>query len=133
MLFLTDPSIGLNIESSTLNACEIQESYYNQIADVSLSTGTHTFDYSLGDRQKLTATGDITLATSNFTSGKVNTFLIEAVNFGDHVITHPAAWKFAAGTAPTYTSGGTDMLLLEKDDDDVFTLYVLAQAVAVVA
>ena len=107
-------------------------SSYTQIADASLDTGTHVFDYSAGDMQQLTATGDITIAFSNFVTGKVCTMIIDAVNWGDYIITHPAAMLFAAGTAPTYTAGGTDRLMVVKDKDDIYSLFIVGQAVGVV-
>lgn len=113
------------------NGKTFQGSSYDQIADASLGTGTHTFDYSSGDGQQITATGDITLGVSNFVSGKICSFIADCVNFGDHTISIPAAWLMASGTAPTWTSGGTDRIEIYKDKDDVYTLTVKAQALAV--
>jgi hypothetical protein len=112
--------------STDLNCAgfSILNSGFQQIADASLGTGTHTFDYSNGDMQQLTATGSITLAVSNFPSGKVCSMIIDAVNFGAHVITHPAAWLFASGLAPAYSVSGTDRLILLKDKDNAYTLHV---------
>lgn len=117
----------------TLTNKTLGVSSYTQIADASLGTGTHTFDYSAGDMQQLTATGDITIAFSNFVTGEVCTMIIDAVNWGDYTITHPAAMLFAAGTAPTYTVGGTDRLMIVKDKDDIYSLFIIGQAVGVVA
>ena len=111
----------------------ILQSSYTQIADASVSTGTHALDYSAGDYQKITATGDFTFGVSNFVTGKVCTFLIELVNGGDYAITFPSTWQFDSATAPALTSGGTDTLMLVKDKNEVFTLYVLGQAVGAVA
>ena len=104
-----------------------------QIADASLGTGTHTFNYASGSMQQLTATGSITLAITGFVSGKVCSFVFDAVDFGAVTITHPAAWLFAAGTAPTYTTAGTDRILLWHDKDDVVTLHIGDQDIKVVA
>jgi len=101
----------------------VLQSSYNQIADTN-ATGTYTFDYSLGDAQKVTATGDFTLAFSNLVTGKVCFFNIEAVNWGDYTITLPTGIRFADSTLPTFTSGGTDELIIKKDDDEVFTMFV---------
>jgi hypothetical protein len=105
-------------------------SSYTQIADASLGTGTHTFDYSSGDMQQLTATGDITLAFSNFPTGKVAAMIIDAVNFGAHTITHPAGLLFEDGIAPVYTVSGIDRLQVIKDKDDVYCLSIIAQDIS---
>lgn len=119
--------------AQTVSNKTLKLSSYTQIADASCGTGTHVFDYSAGDMQQLTATGNITIAFSNFVPGKVCTMIIDAVNWGNYIITHPAAMLFAAGTAPTYTAGGTDRLMVVKDKDDIYSLFVVGQAVAVVA
>jgi hypothetical protein len=111
--------------TSTLSGLNLTESSYDQIADASLGTGTHTFDYSSGDMQQLTATGDITLAFSNFPTGKVASMIIDAVNFGAHTITHPSGIVFEDGIAPYYTVSGIDRLLVVKDKDDVYSLSVI--------
>jgi len=125
----TTPQLGGHLDC---NDNQIVESSYVQVADASLGTGTHTFDYSAGDMQQITATGNITLATTGFISGAVCSMIIDAVNFGAHTITHPAAWLFAAATAPTYTAAGTDRLLLLKDKDDLYTLHVIGQEIGTV-
>lgn len=115
-----------------MNDHQLNGSSYTQIADASLGTGTHTFNFANGDMQQLTATGDITIAFSNFVSGAVCSFIIEAVNWGDYVITHPATMRFASATAPSYTSGGIDQILVIKDKDDVYTLYLLGSSLGAV-
>ena len=119
------------LTSPAINSPTVTADGYTQIADATLATGTHTFNYANGSMQQLTATGDITIAFSNFPSGSVASFIIDAVNWGDYTITHPAGLLFAAGTAPTYTSGGTDRLLVVKDKDDQFSLFIIGQAIAV--
>ena len=125
----TTPQLGGDIDC---NDFQFLESSYAQIADASLATGTHTFDYSAGDMQQLTATGNITLAATGFIASNVCSMIIDAVNFGAHTITHPAAWLFAAGTAPVYTVSGTDRLILIKDKDDIYTLIVSGQDIKAV-
>ena len=125
----TTPQLGGDLDC---NGNQITGSSYAQIADASLGTGTHTFDYSAGDMQQLTATGNITLATSNFIASNVCAMVIDAVNWGAYTITHPAAWLFSGGAAPTYTASGTDRLVLLKDKDDLYTLIVVAQDIKTV-
>ena len=118
------PQLGGDLDC---NGKTIDKSSVRQIADASLGTGTHTFDYANGDMQQLTATGNITIAFSNFPTGNVAGFVVDAVNWGAHTITHPAGIQFAGGTAPNYTASGTDRLVVINDKDDVLTLHVVGQ------
>jgi len=120
----TTPQLGGDLD---FNGKTMNESAVRQIADDTLGTGTYTFDYSTGDMVQLTATGNITLAVSNFPSGDVAGYIVDCINFGAHTITHNAAWLFAKGTAPTYTTAGTDRILLMSDKDGIITLTVVAQ------
>lgn len=101
-----------------------QQSAYRQIDDISISTGTYAFDYSNGDVQKVTATGDFTLSFSNFPTGKVVFANIEAVDWGSHTVTFPTGVRFIDGTAPEFTTDGTDELIIKKDDDEVYSIIV---------
>jgi len=125
----TTPQLGGDLDT---NGKTFNGSSYRQITDASLGTGTHTFNKANGDFQKLTATGNITLAVSGFVSGKYDIFEFELVNGGDHTITFNASWKFDSGAVPTLTSGGTDVLQIAKDSSDSYTLFVKALAVGTV-
>lgn len=118
------PQLGGDLDA---NGKTFDVSSVRQITDVSLGTGTHTFNYANGDMQQLTATGDITLAFSNFVAGKVCGMIIDAINWGAHTITHPAGLLLAGGAAPSYTAAGMDRLLVTKDKDDVYSLTVIGQ------
>ena len=107
----------------------ITASSYNQLADASLGSGTHTFNFGNGDMQQLTVTGDITLAFSGFVAGKVCTMIVDLVNAGSWTLTYPAGIIFADKTAPTYTATGTDRVMIVKDKDNVYSLFVIGQDV----
>lgn len=119
---------ALDCNENTFNS-----SSFRQIADTSLGTGTHTFDFSDGDREQLTATGDITIAFDNFPVGKECTFRIDAINWGDWTITLPGGMIGAGSAFPEFTSSGTDMLIVEKDKDEVYGIYVIGPDVGVMA
>jgi len=125
----TTPQLGGDLDC---NGHQINTSSYKQIADASLGTGTHTFDYSAGDMQQLTMTGDITLAFSNFVTGKVCTMIIDIVDGGDWTPVYPAGIVFSEKAKPTLTSGGTDRLLAVKDKDDVYSLFVVGADIGAV-
>ena len=124
----TTPQLGGDLD---YNGKTANKSAVRQISDDSLGTGTHTFNYTNGDMQQLTATGNITLAFSNFPSGDVAGFIVDCINFGAHTITHPAGMLFAGGVAPTYTTSGIDRIMVMKDKDDVLTLTMVAQDIKV--
>ena len=104
-----------------------------QIADASAATGTYTFDYAQGDMQQLTATGNISIAFTNFPVGKVTTFIIDAVDWGTHVVSFDSGILFAKGKVPVFSSGGTDRLVVVKDKDEVFSLFMVGTGIATVA
>ena len=98
------------------------------IADATPGTGTtHTFDYSQGDMQQITAPagGTLTLAFSNFPANKVSGFICDIINGGNCTITHPTGMLFVEGTSPTYTVSGTDRVLVVSDKDGVLTMTVV--------
>ena len=123
----TSPQLGGNLDC---NGKTINASSALQIADASLGTGTHTFDYSQGDMQQLTATGSITIAFSNFVTGKVCAMIIDAVNWGAYTITLPGGMLFSNATSPYFTVSGTDRLVVLKDKDDVYTMTIVNQGLA---
>jgi hypothetical protein len=123
------PELGgsLGCNNKTFNG-----SCYRQIEDITLGVGTHTFNYSNGDMQQLTATGDITIAFSNFTSGKVCAMVVDAVNWGAYTITLPSGLLFSNGTLPSFTQDGKDRLIIIKDKDDIYSMFVVGQAIGTV-
>jgi len=141
---LTAAQVGLENVDNTSDATKdsatavlsnktLAKSAYTQIDDVTLDTGTYTFDYANGDRQKVTVTGDVTIAFSNFVPGKVCTVMIDAIGWGDWTPVYPDGMLFAGGTEPTLTVGGRDLLKVTKDKDDVYELIVLGLDVKVMA
>ena len=104
----------------------VVQSAYNQIADASIASGTYTFNFANGDMQQLTATGNFTVAFSNFIAGKVCTMLIDAVNWGGFVVTFPVGILFKSGVAPTFTTSGLDRLMVIKDKDNIYALSVIS-------
>ena len=115
------PSLGGDLDASgnTFNTTS-----YRQIAAASV-TGTHSFDYALGDAQEVTITGDTTFSMIGFPTGNMCDFIIEIVNGGAFTITWPAGTSFAGNVAPGLTAAGKDMLNFHQDEDDALTLFPL--------
>jgi hypothetical protein len=123
----TSLDLKADITGETLIDSTFAASSVRQIADASLGTGTHTFNYTNGDMQQLTSTGAITVAFSNLVSGAVSGFIVDAVDWGASVITLPVGTLYADGVPPTFTASGTDRLMFLNDKDDVLSLHVINQ------
>ena len=123
----TTPQLGGDLDA---NGKTFDTSSYRQIADASIASGTHTFAYASGDMQQLTATGNCTIAFSGMPTGKAAAFIVDAINWGAHTITLPSGMLFDAATAPTFTAAGTDKLAILKDKDEVFSMFIVGQAIA---
>jgi hypothetical protein len=119
------------VTAPIVDTATLTNSSYSQATDATLGTGTHTFDFANGDAQELTMAGDITLAFSNFVSGKVCTMIIDAINWGAWTPTYPTGIYFAAKTKPELTAVGRDKLMVIKDKDDVYELYVIGLDVGI--
>lgn len=118
------PSIAT--QNLNMNGFALYSSGIKKITAVSKGSGTHTIDYSLGNYQKITATGNFTLAFSNLPATNVPVFLIEAVNWGAHTVTFPSGSKFHNSAAIVQSASGTDMLAVFKDDagNYVFNMFM---------
>ena len=119
------PSLGGPLDT---NDKTIDGSSYKQAPD----QATGVIDYSLGDMVEITAAGDLTLSYTGFVTGNVCAMIVDVVNFGDWTISYPVGTEFSAATAPTFTAGGRDRLLVTKDNADTYTITVIAQAISVV-
>jgi hypothetical protein len=132
VLALAGGTMTGTITALIVDTAILTKSSYNQATDATLGTGTHTFDFANGDAQELTMTGDVTIAFSNFTTGKVCSMIIDAVNWGAWTPTYPTGVLFSGGAVPTLTAAGRDKLMVVKDKDDVYELFVIGTDVKVV-
>jgi len=110
----------------------IKDVWYKQENDVTVSTGTRTIYFSTGNRQKITAGGNFTIAFGGVSANQ-NVYIIEAVNWGAYTITFPANLKADNGALPAFTVSGTDLIAIEVDKNFAYTLSVIAQNIGVVA
>ncbi|WP_043767499.1 hypothetical protein [Algiphilus aromaticivorans] len=93
------------------------EQLTNYVDKGPVGTGTVTFDYSAAKVQRLQASGDLTVAHSNWpTSGVPADMEIVAVNWGAHTVTLPGSWNWGDAGAPTFSSSGRDRIILRTDD-----------------
>lgn len=86
--------------------------YYTEgyIDKGSIGATTVTVDPTAAGMQKITATGNLTLAFTGIPSGRAWHVTIEAVNWGAYTPVYPAALDTPGGTAFSLTASGTDWL-----------------------
>ena len=94
------------------------KNYSETLAAQGNITGTHSFDLTNGNIQSATVTGDVTISFTNPpASGQVGTLTIFLTDGGDHTITWPGSVLWPGGSAPSLTSGGTDLLVFTTFDN----------------
>lgn len=72
--------------------------------------GTWTLDWTMGQKQKVTLTGDVTALTLTAPLGAANLLLrIVQDGTGSRTITWPSSVKWAGGTPPTLTAAGASI------------------------
>lgn len=106
----------------------IKGSSYFAPAGVSPGTGTtHVFDFAAGDMQTVTApaAGSLTISFSNFVAGKVCSYIIDAVNWGNATITWPAGVEFEGGIPPVMSVAGKDKLYVLKDSSGTYQVTLI--------
>lgn len=123
---------GKTVTGGTLTGQLIQQPQTTQASGISVSGGgTATINYANGGVVQVTASGNFTLAFSNFPSSVFSAMLIYATNWGGKTITYPAGLQFAnGGTAPVYTTSGTDWLVLTRDSAGTYSLVLVQQDVS---
>jgi hypothetical protein len=102
------------------------------IKETKTTTPAHNFDLSTANYFTYTLSGAQTLTVSNTaTTGSVSTFILDITNGGSAVITWWSGTKWAAGTAPTLTTSGRDVLgFFTHDGGTTWNGLVLAKAMA---
>jgi hypothetical protein len=92
-------------------------------------TSTQTLDYTAGSHQKITATGNHAIATSNWPpSGNLGEMLLELVNGGAFTVTWPTInWIKPDGTTTTsistYLAANTRRTALQSSGTDFVVLW----------
>ena len=118
---LTSADLANYATLNATNSFAFNEQYQMKIKDYSetvnalgsIAGGTMTINLTLGNVVSATAAANITTITlSNVpASGTCSSFSLLATNFGAFTITWPASFKWPAGTAPTLTAAGVDILV----------------------
>jgi len=77
--------------------------------DNSNSGTTKTIDWSNGDRQKVSLTGNVTFTFSNAQEGQIITLVMTQDATGGRTVTWPAAVKWPGGSEPSWGTGASDI------------------------
>lgn len=113
------------IHDAFLSSTHIQQD------DINTST-SYTINPTNGNIQKATATANFTLVFSGFTTGKYQEFKVYAANWGAYTFTSPTGLRFNGSTLPAFTVSGTDIVVIEKDKNEVFTLKLIAKNIGAI-
>jgi hypothetical protein len=113
---------GGTMTNPAIDGATIKNTKYNQV--VLAGSGTVDIDATAGSVFSSTATGNITFTFSNFDAESFQSIAVYVKNLGGKSITFPTGTKFVGGTAPTFTTNGTDVLVVTKDSSGVFSVYV---------
>ncbi len=100
-----------------------------QASNKTPSSGTSTCAITDGVWHKITPSGNFTLAVS-FTSGKVQSLIIECINFGAVTVTWPASAKWPNGAVPTFPSSGTAHVVAYQDASNNLFMTVIGKDIA---
>lgn len=87
-----------------------------QVSQAIVTVSASAIDCSAGNFFTKTASGALTWTFTNVPSAKAFTLILELTNGGTGTQTWPAAVKWPAGTAPTLTASGVDVLGFITDD-----------------
>ncbi len=90
--------------AKTTGTLEVTGTRVGAIFDNGNVTGTVTIDWSKGDTQKITLTGNTTLSFSNVTAGAYLTLWVVQDATGGRTLAFPTGTKYAGGTVPTITT-----------------------------
>jgi hypothetical protein len=113
---IIDDTGSVNLADQTLTRAMMVDYSLKTNARGSIS-GAQTIDLTLGNFITATASGAITWTFTNpIASPNACGFILELTNGGVGSQTWPAAVKWPAGTAPTLTASGIDVLVFITDD-----------------
>ena len=120
----------LNKDGDTATNLILKSPSIEQLPTLNAATtgATLSVDYSQGSIVKITASAGVTSFTINITntiSSKVNTIILQCIDFGGKTITWSNNVKWAGGTAPAFsnkptTGSAMDVVMILKDNSNSF-------------
>lgn len=116
---ILDDSDSGNQKKSTLQNIADLAINTTQTDTAANSNTTFTLVEATSNYHKVTFTSDCTLAFT-FTSGAFQSMVLQLVNAGTYTVTLPTM-DWPGGSAPTFTSTGTDIIVVwQNGDNDVY-------------
>lgn len=115
-------AISNNASAILDNANLIDDKYQELFNNIGNSTGAVAVNFSSGNLQSLTLTGNITPTFSNLKNGGAYTLILKQDATGSRTVTWPASVLWADGTAPTLTTdaNGIDTVSFIYDGTNQF-------------
>jgi hypothetical protein len=111
----TSPQLGGALDGQDNIVSKVNLKDFGMVTNAlgDLGGGTDNIDLSAGNSITATvSTSAETITISNPTASDENcSFIIKFVNAGSQTLNLPASFKFAGGTAPSWTTSGTDILV----------------------
>lgn len=93
------------------------QSYSEVTNNIGNVTGTQALDLAVSNIHSVTVTGNTTFSFTNpAASGQTSSLFLEITNGGSASVAWPASVEWPAGTAPTLTTAGTDILIFITRD-----------------
>ena len=112
------PKAGGTMSGETIFADQlVTRPVLKDYGETKVAMAAHTVDFSLGNVQTYTLSGNQTLIFSNPpATGTSGSFTLFLTNGGSATLTWPASVDWAGATAPTLTVSGIDMLVFTTID-----------------
>lgn len=147
LFYLTSGSVGLylyngtawtqfesNTASPVFTGRTQSDAYSYTVSALGSISGSHTLDLAAAGEFTMTLTASTTFVfTNTLTTGRSEVVYLRITNGGASgvTVTWPASTKFAAGTAPTLTASGTDLLGVKYDTTtSTYMVFVIGLAIA---
>jgi len=112
------------ISNSTINDCIIGPNLYKQTALI--GNGIVPLNINIATVFSVIASGNVTFTFTNFTTGYFQSIMLHATNFGGKTIVFPEGTRFPNGNAISFSPSGTDLLVIVKDSNEIFSVYPVA-------
>ncbi len=137
---LKEASIGSTVQgydvdttkNDVANTFTAIQTFSRALRETRVAIAASNIDLSLGNYFTRTISGTTTLTVSNVaSSGTVSAFVLDLTNGGSATVNWPSGTKWAAGTPPTLTASGRDVLgFFTHDGGTTWNAFVLGKAMA---
>jgi hypothetical protein len=119
--------------SPTITGRTQSDAYSYTVIALGNQSGTLNLNLTNASEWTVTVTGNLTFAfTNSLASNTSQVIYLRLTNAGAYNIYWPTSTQFAAGTAPTFTTSGTDLIAVKYDTTSAtYMVFVIGLAMAV--